>query len=95
MSSTQSPRPGPPGSKRHRRDGITARVIALLTAAAPDHTGAITPESRLQADLGIDSLARIDAMVAAEDAFGVCIRDDDAERFMTEGDVVAHTRGVA
>jgi len=46
----------------------------------------------LQSDLGLDSLAMIDVAVAAEDAFGVSIPDDDLERFQTVGDVVNYVQ---
>lgn len=48
---------------------------------------AITPETSLRGR--VDSLAMIDLVVAAEDAFGVRIPDEDAERFQTVGDLVA------
>jgi acyl carrier protein len=43
--------------------------------------------TRLEGDLGLDSLSMIDIAVAAEEAFGIRIPDDDLERFVTVGDV--------
>lgn len=43
--------------------------------------------TRLEGDLGLDSLSMIDFAVAAEEAFGIRIPDDDLERFVTVGDV--------
>ncbi|MGD0106378.1 MAG: acyl carrier protein [Rhodopila sp.] len=36
--------------------------------------------------LGVDSLAKIDLAVAAEDRFGIAIPDENLERFVTVGD---------
>jgi salicylate hydroxylase len=43
-------------------------------------------------ELGLDSLARIDLAVAAEDRFGVAIPDETLEGFVTVGDVLDHIR---
>ena len=46
-------------------------------------------EMRLDA-LGLDSLAKIDLAVAAEDRYGIAIQDDDLEQFVTVGDFLDH-----
>jgi acyl carrier protein len=38
--------------------------------------------------LGLDSLAKIDLAVAAEDRFGIAIPDENLERFVTVGDLL-------
>ena len=38
--------------------------------------------------LGLDSLAKIDLAVAAEDRFGIAIPDEDLERFVDVGDLL-------
>ena len=48
----------------------------------------LTPTTRLQEDLGLDSLTRIDFAITAEDAFGISIPDEALERFVTVGDVL-------
>ena len=48
-------------------------------------------DTRLREDLGIDSLSLIEVAVAAEDAFGVPIPDEDLERFQTVGDVIDYS----
>jgi acyl carrier protein len=40
--------------------------------------------------LGLDSLAKIDLAVAAEDRFGIAIPDEDLERFVTVGDLLVY-----
>ena len=67
---------------------ILAGVAAILAKAAQADPAAITRNSRLREDFGIDSLAMIDLVVAAEDQFGVRIPDEDAERFTTVGALV-------
>jgi len=45
----------------------------------------VTRNSRLRDEFGIDSSAMIDVVSAVEDAFGITIPDEDAERFQTVG----------
>jgi acyl carrier protein len=42
--------------------------------------------------LGLDSLAKIDLAVAAEDRFGVAIPDEDLERFVVLGDLLEYVQ---
>ena len=44
--------------------------------------------------LGLDSLAKIDLAVAAEDRFGIAIPDEDLERFVTVGDLLDYVHRV-
>ena len=48
----------------------------------------VTRDKRLREELGIDSLSLIDVAVAAEDAFGIRIPDEELEHFQTVGDVI-------
>jgi len=64
-------------------------LIAIAAEEAHVDPATITADARLRDRLGLDSLALIDLVVAAEDRFGVRIPDDDAERFVTLGDVAA------
>jgi acyl carrier protein len=71
-------------------------VQAVLVSILERNPGAplVTPgrDTRLQGDLGLDSLSMIDLAVAAEDAFGIRIPDDELERFVTVGDVVDYVQ---
>ncbi len=71
-----------------QRDDTEAVFAGILRKHAKTGPDKITREQRFQADLGIDSLAMIDVAVAAEDAFGVWVPDDDLERLATVGDAV-------
>jgi acyl carrier protein len=66
-----------------------AEVIERATGVHPAELGT---GKRLRDDLNLDSLTMIDVAVAAEDAFGVQIPDDDLERFATVGDVLDYIR---
>lgn len=69
-------------------DSILARIARILSQVAPVNQSQIARGSRLRDEFGIDSLSMIDVVVTAEDAFGVRIPDEDAERFETVGDMV-------
>ena len=71
-----------------RHDDTGAVFAGILQRYAKLARAGVTRDQRLQADLGIDSLALIDVAVAAEDAFGVRIPDDDLERLVTVGDAM-------
>ena len=75
-----------------QQDDIQAVFAGILEAAAKVRPADITRDKRLREDFGIDSLSLIDVAVAAEDAFGVRIADEDLERFQTVGDAVDHIR---
>ena len=48
----------------------------------------ITPDAELSNDLGINSIDLADLVMMCEDRFGIEISDDDANKFITVGDVV-------
>lgn len=51
---------------------------------------AITPDSQLSGDLGINSLELADLVLLCEDKFGVAISDDDIRSFVTVNDVITY-----
>ena len=70
------------------RAGIEAKVAALLAGQWGIDPGIVRPESRLEEDLGLDSLAMLDLLLALEEACGVSIPDEVAERITTVGEAV-------
>ncbi len=50
----------------------------------------VTPEASFTDDLGADSLDRVELIMAMEEAFGVEIPDEDAEKIVTVQDAVAY-----
>jgi len=49
----------------------------------------ITPEARIMADLGADSLDMVEISMKAEEEFGFTLPDDEAERIVTVDDLYA------
>ena len=69
-------------------DPVQAAFADVLQATVNADPAAIGRGSRLQEDLGLNSLSLIDVACAAEDRFGVRVPDDDLEQFVTVGDAV-------
>jgi acyl carrier protein len=70
------------------RDELGAGLAEVLGTVVGIDPADIAPEKSLAEDLGIDSLAMVEVVVAAEDRFGVLIPDDDWARFRTVGDAL-------
>lgn len=66
---------------------IEAALAELLENIMGIHPAQMGRDLSLE-QLGLDSLAKIDLAVAAEDRFGIAIPDDDLERFVTVGDLL-------
>jgi acyl carrier protein len=76
-------------------EGETLAGIAdVLVATAAVDRSAITPDKTF-ADLGLDSLATLEAVVALEDRFGMLIPDDEWSRFRTVGDAIRYINRAA
>jgi acyl carrier protein len=71
-----------------QQDDIQATFARVLEEAAKVNRTEVARNKRLREDLGIDSLSLIEVAVAAEDAFGLIIPDEELERFQTVADVV-------
>lgn len=54
-----------------------------------DHTK-IKDDARFIEDLGADSLDCVEMIINAEEEFGICIPEDDANKLVTFGDAVAY-----
>lgn len=65
------------------------RVQNILVDELGVERDAVTPEARLEEDLGADSLDRINMMMACEEEFGIAIDDPEAEQCRTVADVTA------
>jgi len=62
------------------------REIIVNTVGCDE--GAISPEASLKDDLGIDSLAVVELVMALEDAFGISIDEEQLKAIQTVGDIV-------
>ena len=52
----------------------------------------VTPEASLADDLGADSLAAVELVMALEEAAGVTIADADVESLKTVGDILKYLK---
>ena len=66
------------------------KVKELLVEELSVEADEITPSAELVNDLGINSLELADLVMLCEDKFGVSIDDDDAQKFVTVGDVAEY-----
>ena len=66
------------------------KVKELLVEELSVEADEITPSAELVNDLGINSLELADLVMLCEDKFGVTIDDDDAQKFVTVGDVAEY-----
>ena len=64
-----------------------AMLAKQLRLASPEE---VTPSSRIQKDLGADSLDILQLLMKLEDNFGYSIPDEELARFETVGDVLAY-----
>jgi len=71
-----------------QRSEIEAGVRDILAREQGIDPGTVRPEARLEEDLGLDSLGMLDLVLALEEAFGVGIPDEVAERIATVGEAV-------
>jgi acyl carrier protein len=53
------------------------------------YEGELTPETRLNEDLGADSIDLPVLVVAIEEKFGISINDEESEQLKTIGDIMA------
>jgi len=63
------------------------KIICEQLDAAPD---LVTEQASFVDDLGADSLAVVELVLALEEGFGVNIPDEDAEKLRTVGDAVSY-----
>jgi acyl carrier protein len=66
-----------------------AGITEVLDAVASIDPSDVAPDKSLN-ELGLDSLATLEVVIAAEDRFGLLIPDGEWARFTTVGDVVRY-----
>ena len=71
------------------------KVKALLVEELNVDEAKITSEAELTNDLGVNSLELADLILQCEEKFGIEIDDEDLQRFITVGDVVAYLEAKA
>ena len=68
-------------SVEHTVKGVISKTLQIDPASVSD-------EAHIMDDLGADSLEMIEIQMALEDAFGIAIPDDEAERLQIVGNAV-------
>jgi acyl carrier protein len=81
--------PSPTSSVVVQRAEILERVRQLAAESAGVAIEAVGPESELERDLGMDSLTRIEFAMAVEEAYGLELSDEVAEKIQTVADATA------
>jgi acyl carrier protein len=72
---------------------LEERVGEIIVEQLGCTQGEVVPEASFIDDLGADSLDIVELVMAMEEAFGVEIPDEDAERIQTIGDAISYLRG--
>jgi len=69
---------------------IEAKVKEIVVTQLGVTAEQVTPEASFIDDLGADSLDTVEVVMAFEEAFGVEVPDEDAEKLRTVGDVIKY-----
>ncbi|MEW6047650.1 MAG: acyl carrier protein [Bacillota bacterium] len=69
---------------------IFEKVKSIIVEQLSVDESEVTPEASFVDDLGADSLDIVELIMAFEEAFGLEIPDEDAEKIVTVGDAVKY-----
>ena len=69
---------------------IEDRIKKIVVEQLGVNADQVTPEAKFIEDLGADSLDTVELVMALEEEFGNEIKDEDAEKLTTVGDVIRH-----
>jgi acyl carrier protein len=70
------------------REEVLTRVRQIVTEKEGVEAVSVRAESALEADLGMDSLSKVELQMALEEAYDVVIEDSATASVTTVGDVV-------
>lgn len=77
-------------NKKGEQMDIEKKVIEIASEQLGVKLEEVKPASRFIDDLGVDSLDRVELMMALEEAFNIEIPDEDAEKVNTVEDAVKY-----
>ena len=69
---------------------VLEKIKAILSNQFDVEESTLETSTRLDEDLGADSLDVVDLLMSLEDEFDVEIQDEDIEKIRTVGDLVAY-----
>jgi acyl carrier protein len=67
---------------------VASKVREIIMDKLGTSEEKITPEASFRNDLGADSLSTVELMMELEEAFGVEIEDEEAEKIQTVKDAI-------
>jgi acyl carrier protein len=71
---------------------LERRVKEIISDTLGLDPETVTAESDIIVDLGADSLDTVELLMEVEEEFGIEVRDEDAEKMRTVGDVVKYLK---
>lgn len=71
-------------------DNIQEKVTEIIVEQLGVSADQVKPESKMIEDLGADSLDAVELVMAVEEEFGIEVPDDEAEKLISVGDIIAH-----
>lgn len=71
-------------------DNITEKVTEIIVEQLGVSADQVKPESKMIEDLGADSLDAVELVMAVEEEFGIEVPDEEAEKLISVGDIIAH-----